>query len=72
MDGYCKGVDSCEGLKMHLDPTYPPSTSTGLLVTIALKSHVCTADRAGFQPFVPVEGVEGCCEVFGATRSWTR
>ena len=55
MDGYCKRLDSCEGLKMHLDPTYLPSTSTGLLVTIALKNHVCTADRAGFQPFVPVE-----------------
>ena len=69
--GYCKHMDSCEGLKMHLD-SYLPSNSTGLLVTILLKNHMCTTGTAGLQPFVPVERVEGCCEGHGVTNSWTR
>jgi len=37
-----------------------------------LKYHVCTTNRADFQPLVPVEGVEGRCEALGMTESWTR
>ena len=56
---------------MHLDSCLP-STTTGLLVAIMRKNHVCTTRMTGYQPFVPVEGVEGCCEGHGATNSWTR